>query len=201
MDNRIRALPGVSPLGRMLSEEASLAAEDKDISTAFKPNYKDSEIMRELIWMDGDPKSVEYFDQHSRELTDSAYWFGVSTLWVGSSNCADLETWKRLFSSNRPNRAISLMKPSELKALKKLPNKINLFRAQQPGETDWIAYSTSPAIAAKFAAMKGISEVSVFRVKKPNIAALFLRRGEYEVIVLDKRTVKEVDVIHMEVTE
>ncbi|QGG61790.1 hypothetical protein LB003_03290 [Loigolactobacillus bifermentans] len=174
---------------------------EKDISTAFKPNRKDSEIMSELIKLDGDSKSVEYFDQHSHELTDSAYWFGLSTLWVGSANCADLETWKRLFSSNRPNRAISLMKPSELKALKKLPNKINLFRAQQPGETDWIAYSTNPAVAARFAVMKNISEISVFRTKKPNISALFLRRNEYEAIVLDKRMVKKVDVLYMGVTE
>ncbi|KRK40828.1 hypothetical protein [Loigolactobacillus bifermentans] len=200
MDNRI-LLPGVSLIGELLAKEELLVDSEKDISTAFKPNRKDSEIMSELIKLDGDSKSVEYFDQHSHELTDSAYWFGLSTLWVGSANCADLETWKRLFSSNRPNRAISLMKPSELKALKKLPNKINLFRAQQPGETDWIAYSTNPAVAARFAVMKNISEISVFRTKKPNISALFLRRNEYEAIVLDKRMVKKVDVLYMGVTE
>lgn len=43
------------------------------------------------------------------------------------------------------------MKLDELNALKRLPNKITVYRAHRPNKTDWIAYTTDVEIATRFA--------------------------------------------------
>lgn len=169
----------------------------KFMTKESKFNAIDSRIVSELIANEKTPKQFEILDREAYRMTDSCYWFCLSTLWVASSEIAGLEDWKRLFSVKRPNKAISLMKPDELKALAKLPNKIEVFRAHREGETDWIAYSTNPRIAINFANRYGVSEITVGRVKKHDVTALFLRRGEQEVIVLDKSLVKKVTTIQL----
>lgn len=116
--------------------------------------------MREHLWQLLSLKSV------ANELSDYAYWFMLSTLWVSYSGFSDLELWKELFSSNRPNKSISLMKPDELSALKKLPNKITVYRAHRQKETDWIAYTLDKNIADRFARERGTSEITAYKVKK-----------------------------------
>ncbi|MCI1071434.1 hypothetical protein [Lactococcus lactis] len=62
--------------------------------------------------------AIAKFRECCNELSDYAYWFMLSILWVSYSGFSDLELCKELFSRNRPNKSISLMKPDELAALK-----------------------------------------------------------------------------------
>lgn len=163
----------------------------ENVSTAFVPNQTDNFIIRNLLPYEGTPMAITKFKEYCNELSDYAYWFMLSTLWVSYSGFSDLELWKELFSSNRPNKSISLMKPDELSALRKLPNKIIVYRAHRQKETDWIAYTLDKNIADRFARERGTSEITAYKVKKIDILAYFTRRGEQEIIVINKSKVKK----------
>jgi hypothetical protein len=132
----------------------------KNISTAFTPNIQD------LLPYEGSPQAIIKFKEVCDELSDYCYWFMLSTLWVSYTGYSDLALWKELFSSKRSNKRISLMKPDELNAFKRLPNKITIYRAHRPNETDWIAYTTDAEIATRFARERKVKEFKTYRVKK-----------------------------------
>lgn len=160
-----------------------------DISSNFVFNFYDSKVAKGLIQRDGTPEAIRYFEENCDGLTDYAYWFFLSTCWVSYSGWYDLQDWKKLFSSNRPKREKSIMKPSEVKRFKQLPFEIKCYRAHREGETDWISYTTDINVAVKMAIHRDVHEIKEYRVKKKNVLAYFLRRGESEIIVLDKNMV------------
>lgn len=162
----------------------------RNISTAFVPNQTDNLIIKKLLPYEGTPLAIVKFKEVCNELSDYAYWFMLSTLWVSYSGFSELELWKELFSSNRVNKSISLMKPDELSALKKLPNKLTVYRAHRENELDWIAYTLDKKIAERFARERGSSEVTTYKVKKSDVLAYFTRRGEQEIIIIDNKKVK-----------
>lgn len=157
-----------------------------DISPDFRPNKKDAALGKALLQYEATPEAIKFFDRNAYKFTDYGYWFFLSTLWVSYTGWSDLETWKRLFSSDRPRRQTSIMKPSELARLNTLQDPLIVYRAHRPDETDWIAYTLVPEKAAEFAVKRGVQEIKRYTVAKGDVLALFLRRGEFEVIVLDK---------------
>lgn len=83
-------------------------------------------------------------------------------------------------------RAECIMKPSELTALSRLPSEVVGFRAHRESETDWIAYTLDPATAGRFARERGTDKVAAYGIRKSSVVALFARRREAELIVLDR---------------
>ena len=157
-----------------------------DISLDFQWNKNDALTFKKILPYEATPEAIHQFARYAYRLPDYAYWFGLSTLWVSYTGWNDLDLWKRLFSSQRSNRETSLMKPSELDIFRSLPDQLTLYRAHRPEEIDWIAYTLLPEKAAEFAARRKVHEVSEYCVAKSDVLAIFLRRGEYEAIVLDK---------------
>lgn len=158
-----------------------------DISKAFTPpTYLTQKAAKGLIEREGTADAITYFAEVQETLDDYSYWFLLSTCWVSYAGHSDLQLWRKLFSSMRSKRKQSIMKPSELKEFERLPYSITVYRAHRFGETDWIAYTLDPIIAARFARERNVSEVKEYRVKKRDVLALFTRRGEKEIIVLDK---------------
>ena len=160
-----------------------------DVSPSFIWNPVDASIAKKLVTLEGTPEAIVHFSSICNKLTDYAYWFFLSTLWVKYTGWSDLELWKRLFSSDRPGRLKSIMKPSELDKFKILPYNVTIFRAHRPEESDWIAYTLDKDIATRFADERKVNSIKEYKVRKKDIAALFLRRGEQEIIVLDKSKV------------
>lgn len=158
---------------------------ENDISPNFKYNAIDAAIGTQLLRFEATPLAVQYFASVCDRLTHYAYWFYLSTIWVSYSGWSDLRLWKHLFRSSRPKRATSIMKPSEFEEFKKLPNQIIAYRAHRPHETDWISYTLDLEIARRFARERGVSEVVQYRLRKKDVIALFLRRGEQELIMLE----------------
>ena len=78
------------------------------------------------------------------------------------------------------------MKPSELELFQLLPEDMIVYRAHRPRETDWIAFTLFADKAAEFALQRDVQKIRSYTVKKADVLALFLRRGEYEVIILNK---------------
>lgn len=161
-----------------------------DVSPVFRYNARDSRLIQELLPLAETPQAIVRFSEVCDQLTDYSYWFILGTLWVSYSGWSDLNLWKRLFSARRPNRELSLMKPSELSIYRSMADKLTVYRAHRPDEADWIAYTVSPVTAGRFARERGVSEVKEYRVRKRDVCALFLRRGEYEVLMLDKSRAK-----------
>lgn len=157
-----------------------------DVSPDFRWDKQDVKVIEKILPLEGTPEAITAFCRHAYKLTDYAYWFLLSTLWVSYTGWSDLELWKRLFSSTRGGRETSIMKPSELGVFRTLANPLTLYRAHRPNENDWISYTLFAEKAAEFAARRGVDEVKVYRVAKEDALSLFLRRGEFEVLVLDK---------------
>jgi hypothetical protein len=164
----------------------------KNISTAFKFNERDAKISEHLLMYEDqpNPEAIHYFTKHCDELTNYGYWFLLSTLWVWAGDVnADLNFWRKLFSSNRPDKEISLMKPDELKELKSLPNKLTVYRAPASNETDGISYTTDLATVIGFAKRHKSKFIFTGHIKKHDITALFLRRDESELLILDQNLI------------
>jgi hypothetical protein len=157
-----------------------------DVSPDFVYNETDAKIGRRLIHMEATPKAIVEFDRKARKLTDYAYWFFLGTLWVSYTGFSDLARWRRLFSSTRPKRETSLMKPSERGLFLRLPDPVVAYRAHRPEETDWIAYTVDAMKAADFARQRGVSEVVIYEIARADVLAFFTRRGEWEIIVLNR---------------
>ncbi|MEO7716323.1 MAG: hypothetical protein ABIY70_08965 [Capsulimonas sp.] len=170
----------------------------RDISPDFRPSAIDARIASEVLRHEGTPEAIRCFARLSMPLTSYGYWHMLSVLWVSYTGYSDLGLWKTLFSSSRKNRETSIMKPSEIAALRRLPEQITVYRAHRPGETDWIAYTLNPQTAARFAHERGVSHIRAYVVDRPDVLALFLRRSEHEILALDKtrpRFVREIEVI------
>ncbi|MCT2882934.1 hypothetical protein [Lentilactobacillus buchneri] len=166
----------------------------RNISTAFKRSEVDGQISKHLLTFEdqASPEAIRYFAQHCEKLTNYGYWFLLSTLWVWAGDVTDdLDLWRKLFSSNRPDKEISLMKRDELREFKSLPNKVTVYRAMVPNESDGISYTTSIETVFKFARRHGSQFILTGRIKKHDITALFLRRGENEILILNRKLIRE----------
>lgn len=158
----------------------------RDVWKGFTWNLYDAKVGKEIIKREATPEAVTYFAEVCEKLSNYGYWFYLSTLWVSYAGHSDLDLWKELFSSSRGQRLQCIMKPSELQSFERLPYFVTAYRAHRPGETDWIAYTLDPVVAARFARERGVGQVSEYKIKKRDIVGLFLRRGESEILVLDK---------------
>jgi len=159
----------------------------KNVSPDFFTNFKkiDNIFIDNILKHEGTGQAVVEFNKIKQHLSNYSYWFLLSTLWVSYSGWSDIELWKELFNSSRDLKQSSLMKPDELKAFKNLPYFIIAYRAHRPSEQDYIAYTMNIDIAKKLnLTRKG--EIKKYKIKKKDITALFLRRGESEIILLNK---------------
>lgn len=158
-----------------------------DISPNFKgPNPTDSAVITHILKYQETPFAIQEFSRLCKQLSHDSYWIVLSTLWVSYSGHSDLNLWRKLFRSGRKKRSSSIMKPSEFEAFKKLTDTIIAFRAHRPGEEDWISYTLDIETARRFARERG-SVVTVYKLSKKDCLALFLRRGEFELIMLDPK--------------
>ncbi|GKU79808.1 hypothetical protein [Paenibacillus sp. L3-i20] len=159
-----------------------------DISKDWKGSTKDERKAIEIILKyEGTPTAIFSFDKCKEVFSNYWYWFVLSTLWVSYSGHSDLNQWKRLFSDDkRESRLTSIMKPSELTAFNLLPNQIVAYRAHRQNETDWISYTLDKALAERWVRQRG-GYLRSYELSKEDCIALFLRRGESEILMLDPK--------------
>ena len=164
-----------------------------DVSPDFRWNKQDLQTIKKILPHEGTPEAIKLFSRYAYRLSDYGYWFLLSTLWVSYTGFSDLEEWKRLFSSPRANRETSIMKPSELetfRAFGKYYEHLTLYRAHRPEEGDWISYSLLVEKAGEFARRRGVDKVTEYKIAMSDVLCFFLRRGEFEVLILDKTKVE-----------
>lgn len=158
-----------------------------DISPDWKGSTPEEvAVLDEILRYEATPLALLTFARLQDRLGDYWYWFTLSTLWVSYSGHSDLNLWRRLFQAARPGRKTSIMKPSELRAFNELPNKFTAYRALRPNETDWISYTVDKALADRWALERG-GYVQAYTLNKLHCLALLLRRGESEILMIDKK--------------
>lgn len=172
-----------------------------DVYSDFKRTIYNQKVAKGIIEREETPEAVTYFAEVCDGLTDDAYWFFLSTIWVSYTGFSDLNLWKKLFSSTRRKQKQCIMKPSETKAFEHLPYFITIYRAHRVGEKDWIAYTLNIDTAIRFASERNVNQITEYKVKKRDVLALFLRRGEDEIIILDKGKVEFVRDIELVISE
>ncbi len=167
-----------------------------NVSAAFKPGHaEDSRMCRALLEREGTPAAIQFFAENHKGLTSYCYWFLLSTCWVSYTGHSNLGQWRELFSSPRKQREISIMKPDELTAFRELPDVVVAYRAHRRGETDWISYTLNSTTAARFARERGTRSFAIYHIDKSDILALFTRRGEDEIIVLDRKAPVQINTV------
>jgi hypothetical protein len=144
----------------------------------------------EILLHEATPFAIIRFTQLQHMLGDYWYWFTLGTLWVSYSGWSDLNLWKQLFRADRKHRATSLMKPSEYKVFTKLPDRFTAYRSHRPDEKDWISYTLNRDLADRWTAERG-GHTQIYTLKRQHCLALFLRRGEEEILMLDPGKAKE----------
>lgn len=132
----------------------------QDVSKKFKFNQYDAAVARKLIELEETPEAIIYFSKVSENLSDYAYWYFLSTLWVSYTGYSDINLWKQLFSAKRKFKTPSIMKPSEIEEFNKLNSNITAYRVHRNGETDWIAYTLNLDIAKRFAKERNVSRIN-----------------------------------------
>ena len=162
-----------------------------NISKKFKHNDYDAKFCDELLKFEKTPEAMKYFMANHDGLTNYGYWFFLSTIWVSYSGWIDIEHWREAFSSSRGDRRLSIMKPDELKTFDSLPTMLTLYRAHRDGEKDFIAMTLDPATASNMAISRGVDKITEYRIHKKYCIALFLRRGEFEIITMHGDKVKK----------
>jgi hypothetical protein len=160
----------------------------------ISPNWKGSTIAEQaalahVLRYEGTPMAIVQFEKYKHVLDDYWYWFTLSTLWVSYSGYSDLKLWRRLFQSGRPGRRTSLMKPSEWESFKAMPNIFTAYRAHRPSETDWISYTLDKELVDRWAQERD-GYVRSYTLNKLHCLALFLRRGETEILMLSPKKAK-----------
>jgi len=144
-------------------------------------------IIRAIISRQEKPTAIRYFNQHCSKLGDYWYWFLLGTCWVSYTGYSDLRLWRKLLESKRSNREASLMKPDELNIFRRLKDLTTVYRAHRNNESDWLSYTLYWPTALRFAEERGVDQITQYEIKKNCVLSIFLRRGEYELLVLDPR--------------
>lgn len=169
-----------------------------DIHPKFVSNYSDSVLASDIVKMFPNNKLKElaqerliYFKNNQERASDYFYWFMLGTLWVEFTGHTSLGLWKDLFNSKR-DHSDCLMKPLELQKLYSLPEDVICFRAHRNKEKDWISYTLSEDVALRFLVVRPRGVIKKYIINKKDIKAVFLRRGEMEIIMIDKNNAKEV---------
>ena len=105
--------------------------------------------------------------------------------------------WRNLFSCSRPARKRNPLKPDEVHAVNDQSPLVTAYRAHRPGEVDQIAYTLKRETACRFARERAADQITRYAIPKRTTVALFVRRGEHEVLALDKTSASATEVIHL----
>lgn len=148
-------------------------------------NENDSAIMSALLKLPKGARLVTLYANRYEFWDDAAYWQAVAAMWIDSDICyPNLEYWKELFTLDRRDR-FKLMKKADRKVWRSLPAKVKAFRAvHENEEVDLaISWTLTRKVADRFAKGRKVVERTF---NKNQIVAYFDRRGEQEIIVIQK---------------
>lgn len=138
----------------------------------------------QIIYLHERPYRLQAFISIAKDLPDTKYWSLLSSIWTDTENqWQNLEQWKELLSSNRPERHY-LMDESEFQLLNSLPELVTIYRGCIKGlNEDGLSWTLNKSKAEFFANRFSKEGIVLEReIPKSDIIAVLTGRGESEVI-------------------
>lgn len=161
--------------------------------SAYLLTFDSSEALDALLAVEG-------------ELDDTSYWRILGDAWTASDAvAANEDTWRRLFSSDRPGRE-SLTREPDRPVLAALPDEVVVYRGHShEGGARGLAWTLSRESAETFAHQfagstdmghpPGEPRLATATVPRASILALFQHRREGDVVILDPPAEVEVEML------
>jgi len=143
----------------------------------------------QIIYLHERPYRLQAFISIAKDLPDTKYWSLLSSIWTDTENqWQNLEQWKELLSSNRPERHY-LMDESEVQLLNSLPELVTIYRGCIKGlNEDGLSWTLNKSKAEFFANRFSKEGIVLEReIPKSDIIAVLTGRGESEVICEEKK--------------
>jgi hypothetical protein len=134
------------------------------------------------------PYRLEAFLDIMDEISDQAYWETLAWMWRDSENIREFPTiWTSLLMSDRAHRE-HLMTDAERETLSAMPETFTVWQGHTEGRDDGWSWTFDKKVAEWFARRFARLEddqplVTEALVQRDDVVALFLERGESEVIV------------------
>lgn len=144
---------------------------NKNIKKVFQVTRYDEAVAEELqVASVKEPDQIfNKFMKFKNNLSDSAYWYILATMWNSCSQQGSDAEWVELFSADRVDRRRSIMKPKEMAAWKKLPPKLLLKRWES---TRSFVYMRTPMVSSL-----ELSQYEEF--SKDEVIAYFSKNDEF----------------------
>ena len=138
----------------------------------------------QVIYLHERPYRLQAFILIAKDLPNTKYWSILSGIWTDTENqWQNLEQWKKLLSSNRPERHY-LMTESQAQLLDSLPELVTIYRGCVKGlNENGLSWTLNKSKAEFFANRFGKEGIILEReIPKSDIIAVLTSRGESEVI-------------------
>lgn len=137
-------------------------------------------------------RMMDIFIKFGPQLSDRGYWYILGVLWARHPDLDRLEDWVKLFTVQRPKRALYLMTEGEMSVVESFQEAEHLeaFRPMvESGGLNPFIYCTNKETADRHARMFGAEKVGRFVVPRDAVVAFFQRLRGPELLVIDQRGV------------
>jgi hypothetical protein len=145
------------------------------------------ENWNQYVWLHERPYRLWAFGQIKGLMSDRDYWEILGAVWIDSENIwQNKQEWLLALSSPRKEKKY-LMNPTDRKALRELPDELRVYRGidKDKGDPDGFSWTLSRAKAEWFADRYWKNGIVLEQVvKKKDVTAHFLGRGEQEVVLI-----------------
>lgn len=166
----------------------------KERSTLKAQTPAGRHLIYEIIRPDATQETIRRDWRYYRDsLEPQNYWYVLSTLWIKDSRLFPLAEWREYFTAQKSHREY-LMCQTEQVMRRMLSRDVTAYRATLPGETDYFNYTLDYDVAELFSLRKRGSVIEAYHIPVGAIIALFLRRNEYEIIVMDRERIRSVEI-------
>ena len=130
-------------------------------------------------------KVLDLWRKYHPLLSNPRYWELLKTVWVAVGHTAVAPEFRRYMLSDRPCRNY-FMTPEEHEALHRMPHPLKVYRACACENDGGISWTTSLEVAIEFASRLEHPLILSYYAERDEIFAYINRRGEDEIIILDK---------------
>ena len=152
-----------------------------------KALYRDSQITKKIIraWDVNKNASLalSIFLRDQNQLSDYRFWELMRSVWVIAGSIDTAPFFRRVMASERKHRHY-FSTPEEILRLKKLPNKITVYRACNNSNDEGLSWTLSKEYAHEYKTIFNKEKILSKEVDKPQIFALIERNNEEEIIML-----------------
>lgn len=147
---------------------------------------RDSKIVQKMIsaWDEKHDEQLllNTYLNECKNLSDERYWELLRTVWILCGKLENIEIFKLLFQSKRPQRHY-FSTPEEAKELREMPDSFTIYRACDEDNDGGISWTTSLHYAVKYKQMFDKKRILEATIEKSKVFAYINRNAEFEVIV------------------